>query len=124
LGFIVKFPVFFFHYWLPKVHVEARTLARIVLAGLLLKFGLGGLFRLTRVLKFQSLFFFYILGFIGTLLGMFLGLFQRDSKSLVAFSSVRHISLSFLGSVYLSNFTQGGVLIIGLRHGFLSSLYF
>jgi NADH-quinone oxidoreductase subunit M len=124
LSFIVKFPVFFFHYWLPKVHVEARTLARIILAGLLLKFGLGGLLRLLSILKFYNFFSFFVLGFLGVLLGLVLSLVQRDRKSLVAFSSVRHISLAFLGLIYLRNFTQGGDLIMGLSHGFLSSLYF
>jgi len=36
-SFIVKFPIFGFHYWLPVAHVEASTIGSMVLAGLLLK---------------------------------------------------------------------------------------
>lgn len=37
LSFLVKFPVFGFHYWLPVAHVEASTIGSIILAGVLLK---------------------------------------------------------------------------------------
>jgi len=38
-SFVVKFPIFTFHYWLPVAHVEASTLGSIILAGILLKIG-------------------------------------------------------------------------------------
>jgi len=38
-SFVVKFPIFSFHYWLPVAHVEASTLGSIILAGILLKIG-------------------------------------------------------------------------------------
>ena len=66
----------------------------------------------------------YFLGFIGVLIGLLISLIQRDSKSLVAFSSVSHIRLVFLGLIFFRNITQRGILIMGLRHGFISSLYF
>jgi NADH-ubiquinone oxidoreductase chain 4 len=39
LPFLVKVPIFFFHLWLPKAHVEAPAYGSIVLAGVLLKIG-------------------------------------------------------------------------------------
>mgnify|MGYP002784549190 CR=1 FL=1 len=39
LPFLVKMPIFFFHLWLPKAHVEAPAYGSIVLAGVLLKIG-------------------------------------------------------------------------------------
>lgn len=42
--FLVKAPLFVFHLWLPKAHVEAPTCASMLLAGLLLKLGVYGLF--------------------------------------------------------------------------------
>lgn len=39
LGFLVKFPIFFLHLWLPKAHVEAPLLGSMILAALLLKLG-------------------------------------------------------------------------------------
>ena len=46
--FLVKSPLFGFHRWLPKAHVEAPTTGRILLAGLLLKVGLYGTLKVCR----------------------------------------------------------------------------
>ena len=55
LGFLIKFPVFFLHYWLPKAHVESSTVGSILLAGLLLKFGTLGFSRVLGSLLFNNL---------------------------------------------------------------------
>lgn len=39
MAFFVKLPVFIFHLWLPKAHVEAPVAGSIILAGVLLKLG-------------------------------------------------------------------------------------
>jgi NADH-ubiquinone oxidoreductase chain 4 len=46
LAFLVKLPMFFFHLWLPKAHVEAPVAGSMILAGVLLKLGGYGLWRL------------------------------------------------------------------------------
>ena len=46
VGFGVKFPVFFMHFWLPRAHVEASTVGSMILASCLLKLGSYGLTRL------------------------------------------------------------------------------
>jgi len=40
--FLVKFPQFAIHIWLPKAHVEAPVYGSIELAGILLKLGVVG----------------------------------------------------------------------------------
>lgn len=57
LCFLVKFPVYFLHLWLPKAHVEAPTTASILLAGLLLKLGTLGYLRLIIVYNYVYVFF-------------------------------------------------------------------
>lgn len=53
-AFLVKFPIYFVHLWLPKAHVEAPVSGSIILAGVLLKLGGYGVLRL-RVLYTQSI---------------------------------------------------------------------
>ena len=51
-SFIVKFPIFGFHYWLPVAHVEASTIGSMVLAGVLLKLGRVGLLYVVNYINF------------------------------------------------------------------------
>ena len=41
----IKIPMIPFHLWLPEAHVEAPTIASVILAAILLKFGSYGFIR-------------------------------------------------------------------------------
>lgn len=124
LTFIIKFPIYFLHLWLPKAHVEAPTTARILLAGLLLKLGTAGFLRIIGSFNFLQNNIWIIISFLGIILGAFCCLFQRDSKSLAAYSSVTHISFLLLVLILFSIRGKIRGLLLILAHGYTSTLIF
>nr|YP_009753946.1 NADH dehydrogenase subunit 4 [Oncopodura yosiiana]QIT06427.1 NADH dehydrogenase subunit 4 [Oncopodura yosiiana] len=123
-AFLVKMPMFLFHLWLPKAHVEAPVAGSMILAGVLLKLGGYGLF---RVLKFIPYFLYFSSSLVVglSLSGMFfVGLIccrLNDLKVLIAYSSVAHMGLVICGLFSMSVLGMNGVLAMMLSHGLSSS---
>jgi len=82
--FFVKCPLFFFHYWLPKAHVESISLGSIILAAILLKIGRFGIFIFSIIIKsflnLQLITFLVFTISIGFVLRNFFILRQVDFK--------------------------------------------
>ena len=123
LGFIVKIPVYPFHLWLLKTHLEAPVYGSIYLAGILLKIGVYGLIRcwkfwyFTQTLKNSLL----IVSLLGSALVAFFCLSNHDYKLLIANSSVVHIRLCLVSSIQFCLFSIKRSLMIMIRHGLCSS---
>jgi NADH-ubiquinone oxidoreductase chain 4 len=120
-SFIVKFPIFGFHYWLPIAHVEASTIGSMILAGILLKLGGVGLIYVIIYLGFIIKFHWIVLRVIFLILII---LILRDLKMIIAYSSVAHIRLVFYVIILGCNVGKKGVIYIIFYHGFISPLMF
>nr|QOW40492.1 NADH dehydrogenase subunit 4 [Bunostomum phlebotomum] len=124
LSFMMKFPVYFLHLWLPKAHVEAPTTASMLLAGLLLKLGTAGFLRVLGSMNFVHNNFWVILSFLGMILASVCCTFQSDSKSLAAYSSITHMSFLLLSLVLVFMSSKLSGLMMMLAHGYTSTLMF
>nr|YP_010535618.1 NADH dehydrogenase subunit 4 [Ornithodoros noorsveldensis]AIZ58706.1 NADH dehydrogenase subunit 4 [Ornithodoros noorsveldensis]AIZ58719.1 NADH dehydrogenase subunit 4 [Ornithodoros noorsveldensis]UYB78491.1 NADH dehydrogenase subunit 4 [Ornithodoros noorsveldensis] len=124
IGFLVSMPMYFLHIWLPKAHVEAPVAGSMILAAVLLKLGIYGIFRMIFffIQEFLSFgYFFMSVVLLGSLIISMVCLCQVDVKALIAYSSVCHMGVAFGGVVSLSNWGFMGNLVMMLGHGLCSS---
>ena len=125
IAFAVKTPTIFLNTWLLKAHVESPLSGSIILAGIVLKLSLYGIFRLILPLlpkaSLNYTFIVYVIGVITIIYASFSTLRTIDVKELIAYSSVSHAAVYLLGA--FSNTIQGieGAIALGIAHGFVSS---
>jgi len=124
LAFAIKIPVFPFHTWLPDAHVEAPTPISVLLAGVLLKMGGYGLFRIALPLLPAAAHALAtpmaVLAVINILYGALVAMAQTDFKKLVAYSSVSHMGFVLLGASALTQTGFNGAMLQMVSHGLLT----
>src|SRR6185312_12996575 len=116
-----KVPLFPLHTWLPDAHVEAPTAGSVILAAVLLKFGIYGFLRYAMPLFPHGAVVWApalaVLAVIGIIYGALVAFVQDDWKKLVAYSSVSHLGFCMLGVVALTTMSVEGSIYAMLSHG-------
>lgn len=125
LGFGVKLPLWPFHYWLTKVHVEAPAGFSIFLSGFLVKTALYCLhiFYILFVTKVtqQLLLGLVLFGVVDASCRMWAVV---DIKRLIAFATIQEMNLIFLFLISTPNLSLSLVNLFILVHGLLSAVLF
>lgn len=128
LCFIIKLPSFPFHTWLPDAHVEAPTPASMLLAGILLKMGGYGIYRICAGFFPQVLadlgIFIAILAAVNIVGAAVACLVQDDMKRIIAYSSVSHMGFVLLGVASLTPAGFSGGIFQMFSHGLISAALF
>jgi len=128
LAFSVKTPLYPFIIWLPKAHGDSPLAGSIILAGTILKLASYGMLRvLIQFLPDATNFFSPIvqcLAIISIIYASLSTIVQQDTKRLIAYSSIAHVSVIVLG--IFSNTIIGieGAILLSLAHGFVSPALF
>ena len=128
IGFGIKLPMVPFHTWLPDAHVEAPTAGSVILAGLLLKMGAYGIFRVNfgmLPLAAKDLWWAVaILGTVSMLYAAWVCLHQVDLKRLIAYSSISHMGFVLLGASSLTVIGISGGIFQMFNHGLITAVLF
>jgi NADH-quinone oxidoreductase subunit M len=128
IGFAIKVPIFPFHTWLPDAHVEAPTAISVILAGILLKMGTYGLFRISYFILPEATKWFSpylaVLAMINIVYGALCAMAQKDVKKLVAYSSISHMGFVLLGMASLTPQGFNGALLQMFNHGTVTAMLF
>ena len=127
-GFGVLGALFPFHTWSPDGHASAPTAVSMLHAGVLMKLGGYGCFRIAMFLMPQGAqdlgWIFLVLTGISVVYGAFSACVQTDLKYINAYSSVSHCGLVLFGILMVNQVAATGAVLQMLSHGLTTALFF
>ena len=128
LGFGVLGALFPFHTWSPDGHASAPTSVSMLHAGVLMKLGGYGCFRVAIYLMPEAAqelgWIFLILTGISVVYGAFSAVVQTDLKYINAYSSVSHCGLVLFAILMMNQTAMTGAVMQMLSHGLMTALFF
>lgn len=128
MGFGVLGALFPFHTWSPDGHASAPTAVSMLHAGVLMKLGGYGAFRVAIYLMpeaaHEQAWIFLILTGISVIYGAFSAVVQTDLKYINAYSSVSHCGLVLFAILMMNETAMTGAVMQMLSHGLMTALFF
>lgn len=128
IGFGVLGALFPFHTWSPDGHASAPTAVSMLHAGVLMKLGGYGCFRIAMYLLPEAAqelsWIFIILTTISVVYGAFSACVQTDLKYINAYSSVSHCGLVLFAILMINTTAATGAVLQMLSHGLMTALFF
>ncbi len=124
IGFGVLGALFPFHTWSPDGHASAPTAVSMLHAGVLMKLGGYGCFRVAMYLLPEAAqdlsWIFLILTTISVVYGALSACVQTDLKYINAYSSVSHCGLVLFALLMMSQTAVTGAVLQMLSHGLMT----
>lgn len=128
IGFGVLGALFPFHTWSPDGHASAPTAVSMLHAGVLMKLGGYGCFRIAMFLLPDAAnnlsWIFLILTTISVVYGALSACVQTDLKYINAYSSVSHCGLVLFALLMMTKTACTGAVLQMLSHGLMTALFF
>ena len=128
IGFGVLGALFPFHTWSPDGHASAPTAVSMLHAGVLMKLGGYGCFRIAMFLlpeaAHELAWIFLILTTISVVYGALSACVQTDLKYINAYSSVSHCGLVLFALLMMTKTACTGAILQMLSHGLMTALFF
>jgi len=128
VGFGILGALFPFHTWSPDGHASAPTAVSMLHAGVLMKLGGYGCFRVAMFLMPEAAnemaWIFIILTSISVVYGAFGAIWQKDLKYINAYSSVSHCGLVIFALLMMNETAMDGAIIQMISHGLMTALFF
>lgn len=121
IAFAIKIPLFPFHTWQPDTYTFAPTAGTMLLAGIMLKMGIYGLIRWLipvaplGVAAYGTL--TLTLCIIGIVYASIIALKKKDTKRLIAYSSIAHVGLISAGVFAWNATSMQGAMMQMVNHG-------
>jgi NADH-quinone oxidoreductase subunit M len=128
IGFGVLGALFPFHTWSPDGHASAPTAVSMLHAGVLMKLGGYGAFRVAMYLMPEAAdemaWIFIILTATSVIYGALGAIVQTDLKYINAYSSVSHCGLVLFAVLMMNQTAFDGAILQMISHGLMTALFF
>ena len=124
-GFGIKVPIWPFHYWLTKVHVESVSGFSIFLSGFLVKTAVYCFYRFNQILQLYDYSYIYIFICVFGIADSSLKFWgQVDLKKMIAYATIQEMNIIYMLFIINSIISVKIGYIFVYTHALLSSIMF